>query len=73
VDTAVSLAELNGCRVAVLSGGVFQNRLLCERIMELSDGTGTEFLMHRTVPPNDGGVSLGQVQIAAAMIARGAL
>ena len=73
VDTAVSLAELNGCRVAVLSGGVFQNRLLCERIMELSGGTGTEFLMHRTVPPNDGGVSLGQVQIAAAMIARGAL
>ena len=73
VETAVRLAELNGCRTAVLSGGVFQNRLLCERIMAISEGTGTDFLMHRTVPPNDGGVSLGQVQIAAARIARGAL
>jgi hydrogenase maturation protein HypF len=73
VETATRMAELNGCPAAVLSGGVFQNRLLCERIMEISDGTGTRFLMHRTVPPNDGGVSLGQVQIAAAMIAKGAL
>jgi hydrogenase maturation protein HypF len=73
VDTAVRLAGLNGCTSAVISGGVFQNRLLCERVMELSSGTGYEFLMHRTVPPNDGGISLGQVQIAAARIERGAL
>ncbi len=73
VDTVVSLADLNGCSTAVMSGGVFQNRLLCERIMKLSAGTGTRFLMHRTVPPNDGGVSLGQAQIAAARIAGGAL
>ncbi len=73
VDTAVRLAGLNGCSTAVISGGVFQNRLLCERVIEHSSGTGIEFLMHRTVPPNDGGVSLGQVQIAAARIARGAL
>lgn len=73
VDTAVRLAGLNGCSTAVMSGGVFQNRLLCERVMALSAGTGIRFLMHRTVPPNDGGVSLGQAQIAAARIARGAL
>ncbi len=73
VDAAVRLAGLNGCTAAVISGGVFQNRLLCERVMELSSGTGVEFLMHRTVPPNDGGISLGQVQIAAARIERGAL
>ena len=73
VDITVRLAGLNGCASAVMSGGVFQNRLLCERVMELSSGTGIEFLMHRTVPPNDGGLSLGQVQIAAARIERGAL
>jgi hydrogenase maturation protein HypF len=73
VDTAVMLAGLNGCSTAVMSGGVFQNRLLCERVIDLSAGTGISFLMHRTVPPNDGGVSLGQAQIAAARIARGAL
>lgn len=73
VDTAVSLAGLNGCTTAVISGGVFQNRLLCERVMVLSEGRGVRFLMHRTVPPNDGGVSLGQAQIAAARIARDAL
>ena len=73
VDTAVKLAALNGCRAVVLSGGVFQNRLLCERVMELSASSGIDFLMHRTVPPNDGGVSLGQVQIAAARIAKGTL
>jgi hydrogenase maturation protein HypF len=70
VDIAVQLAGLNGCSTAVMSGGVFQNRLLCERIMELSAGSGVDFLMHRTVPPNDGGVSLGQAQIAAARIAK---
>ena len=73
VDTAGRLAGLNGCTAAVISGGVFQNRLLCERVMELSSGRGIEFLMHRTVPPNDGGISLGQVQIAAARIERGTL
>jgi hydrogenase maturation protein HypF len=73
VDTVVRLASLNGCQAVVLSGGVFQNRLLCERVMELSAHTGIDFLMHRTVPPNDGGVSLGQVQIAAARIAKGTL
>jgi hydrogenase maturation protein HypF len=73
VDTAARLACLNGCTAAVMSGGVFQNRLLCERVIDLSSGTGIDFLMHRTVPPNDGGISLGQVQIAAAMIERGVL
>jgi len=73
VDSAVSLAALNGCSTAVMSGGVFQNRLLCERVMGLSAGRGVRFLMHKTVPPNDGGVSLGQAQIAAARIARDAL
>ena len=70
VETAVRLAGLNGCSKAVLSGGVFQNRYLCELIMRLAEDESIEFLMHRTVPPNDGGVSLGQAAIAAARMAR---
>lgn len=69
VDLGSRLAGLCGCRTAVLGGGVFQNRVLCESIIELSKDVDTDFLMHRIVPPNDGGLSLGQARIAAAMLA----
>ena len=71
VETAQRLAASCGCRTAVVSGGVFQNRFLCERVLALAARSGLELLMHRIVPPNDGGVSLGQVQAAAAMLRRG--
>jgi hydrogenase maturation protein HypF len=49
-----------------LSGGVFQNvRLMEQSVLGLSDA-GFEVLTHRRVPTNDGGVSLGQVAVAAA-------
>jgi hydrogenase maturation protein HypF len=69
VETVSDLAGPFGCTTAVASGGVFQNRLLCEMVLELSRDSNIEILMHRTVPPNDGGISLGQVQVAAARIA----
>jgi hydrogenase maturation protein HypF len=47
-----------------LSGGVFQNRYLTERVMGLLSQEGFEVLVHRQVPPNDGGLSLGQAVIA---------
>ncbi len=43
-----------------LSGGVFQNRLLLQLTRPLLAQRGFEVLLHRQVPPNDGGVSLGQ-------------
>lgn len=52
-------------RVA-LSGGVFQNRLLLERLMQLLQTDGFETYTNRRVPPNDGGLSLGQAAVAAA-------
>jgi hydrogenase maturation protein HypF len=49
----------------VLSGGVFMNALLtCEVIERLSDAGFTVY-RHRQVPPNDGGLSLGQLAVAA--------
>ena len=50
-------------RVA-LSGGVFQNRLLSERMKAALEESGFKVLVHRQVPCNDGGLSLGQAVIA---------
>ena len=51
-------------RVA-LSGGVFQNRLLFERLSARLRNDGFRILSHRQIPTNDGGISLGQAVIAA--------
>lgn len=49
----------------VLSGGVFQNELLLEDLKALQVGGGLEIWTNRAVPPNDGGISLGQAALAA--------
>ena len=64
VDMAAQLA--NGAETAVLSGGVFQNRVLLERVTDGLRGRGFRVLSPRQVPANDGGLSLGQAAIAAA-------
>jgi hydrogenase maturation protein HypF len=52
-------------RVA-LSGGCFQNKLLLEEVVRLLEADGLSCLLHAKVPPNDGGLALGQAAIAAA-------
>ena len=56
-------------RVA-LSGGCFQNRLLTAAALRGLEGAGFEVLLHRRVPANDGGISLGQIAVAAARLDR---
>jgi len=54
----------------VLSGGVFQNALVLDKVLVALPGTGLTAHLHRQVPPNDGGIALGQAAVAAARIQR---
>jgi hydrogenase maturation protein HypF len=58
------IRERTGLVRVVLSGGVFQNRLLAEGVVERLAGQGFQVFTHRRVPPNDGGLALGQAVIA---------
>ncbi|WP_433462160.1 carbamoyltransferase HypF [Spirillospora sp. CA-128828] len=66
VDAASRIRAGNGLGVVALSGGVFQNMLLLERAVSGLTAAGFEVLTHHRVPPNDGGVSLGQAAVAIA-------
>jgi hydrogenase maturation protein HypF len=57
-------AEHAGLPVA-LSGGCFQNRLLTELTVAKLEAGGVKVYWHQRVPPNDGGIALGQVVAAA--------
>ncbi len=65
LDTAIHLTRASGIRKAALSGGVFQNTLLLGMSRDLFSQNGFEVLLQRQVPPNDGGISLGQAALAA--------
>ncbi|MFI5180960.1 MAG: carbamoyltransferase HypF [Thermoanaerobaculia bacterium] len=67
----VGVARRVGCPRVALTGGCFQNKLLTERAAAALRREGFEVLLHREVPPNDGGICLGQAAVAAARIAAG--
>jgi hydrogenase maturation protein HypF len=54
----------------VLTGGVFQNALLVERVLR-AVGPGVQVVRHEAVPPGDGGLALGQAVIANAVVQSG--
>jgi len=64
--TAHGLAQTHGCEAAVLTGGVFQNKILLEGVSERLAGLNLKVLAPASFPANDGGISLGQALIAAA-------
>ena len=62
---ATTLCEANGIDTIVLSGGVFQNEPLLESVKSLLAGKPIFIWTNSTVPPNDGGISLGQAALGA--------
>lgn len=58
--TITAVARRSGLARVTLSGGCFQNALLTERTVAALTAAGLEPLWHERVPPNDGGLALGQ-------------
>jgi hydrogenase maturation protein HypF len=64
-EVIVEVAQKNGQSKIVLTGGCFQNRYLLERsVLRLSQASFRPY-WHQRVPPNDGGIALGQILAAA--------
>jgi hydrogenase maturation protein HypF len=64
------IRELTSLTQIALSGGVFQNAILLTTVISHLLADGFEVYTHRLVPPNDGGLSLGQVAVANAILAK---
>lgn len=62
---AAFLCETNSIDLMVLSGGVFQNELLLAEVSSALNRADLQVRVNRSVPSNDGGISLGQAAVAA--------
>lgn len=60
-EAVVAVARKVGVNRVALSGGCFQNRYLTERVVHRLRAEGFQPYWHQRVPPNDGGIALGQV------------
>ena len=70
-DTCYDVRKQTGLNTVALSGGVFQNQLLLEQLIARLETMEFEVYINRRVPPNDGGLSLGQLAVAAVRIHKG--
>ncbi|CAN5694455.1 carbamoyltransferase HypF [soil metagenome] len=71
VEACTQVAGATGLRTVALSGGTWQNALLLGSVRVALKEAGFEVLVHRRVPANDGGVSLGQAVVANAVMREG--
>ena len=71
LDVCQSIRKREQLKRVCLSGGTFQNMYLLRRTVEGLQRGGFEVYLHGLVPPNDGGISLGQAVIANERLQRG--
>ena len=64
-DSVNEISKTHGVDTVVLSGGVFQNELLMKDLKSLLAHASLQVWTNRAVPPNDGGISLGQAALGA--------
>ena len=69
-STCRVIRDASGVNKVCLSGGVFQNLTLVDRTARVLAVAGFEVFTHSLVPPNDGGLALGQAAIATAILER---
>jgi hydrogenase maturation protein HypF len=62
-DLIVEIAGRSGVHTVALSGGVFQNTVLLRLATDGLKAAGHHVITHRRVPPNDGGIALGQLMV----------
>ncbi len=67
-DVAAALRDRYGLETVALGGGCFQNVTLLGKLVPTLEGAGFKVLIHRRVPANDGGLSLGQAAVALARL-----
>lgn len=72
VEVCRRIRKLENLGRVCLSGGTFQNRYLLEQTVQALTSAGLEVFLHSRVPPNDGGISLGQAVIASEILQYGA-
>lgn len=64
-DALIKMCRVRGSDTVVFSGGVFQNEMLMEDLKSLLANEPLRVWTNQAVPPNDGGISLGQAALAA--------
>jgi hydrogenase maturation protein HypF len=69
-EVCLLLRRSDGLNRVCLSGGTFQNAFLLSKSVAALRRHGFEVLLHSKVPPNDGGLSLGQAVVAATGVQR---
>ena len=66
-EAIVAVALMVGEKRVLLTGGCFQNKYLTERTVARLEATDFKPYWHQRIPPNDGGIALGQLAAAAAL------
>lgn len=71
VSACEKAREETGINAVALSGGVYQNKLLLDYSVTMLEERGFHVLRHHLLPPNDGGISLGQAVAAMRSLQKG--